>query len=121
MTSFFIRTDNKFVRVPFEDIYYVEALKNYIRIVTQKESYLVLITMKQMERELPARAFCRVHRSFIVSLEKILFFDNESMQVGDKEIPVSPHFKSFLFQKINIVQQETSTEAAALNDNILIS
>lgn len=108
MTSFFIRTDNKFIRICYAEILYIEALKNYIRIVTEKETYLALITMKKIESELPAHLFCRVHRSFIVSLEHIVFFNGESIRVGHKTVPISALFKTALLKKINIVQQQVS-------------
>ena len=49
LKSFFIRADNKFIRIRYSEIVYIEALKNYIRIVTEKDTYLALITMKKIE------------------------------------------------------------------------
>jgi DNA-binding LytR/AlgR family response regulator len=109
MKSFFIRADNKFIRIRYSEIVYIEALKNYIRIVTEKDTYLALITMKKIESELPEACFCRVHRSFIVSLEHIVFFSAESVTVGNKALPIGSIFKTALLEKINIVQQQHAT------------
>jgi len=100
---FFIRTDNKYVKINFHDICYVEVCGNYVRIVTTKKSFLVLISMKQVEKVLPSKSFCRVHRSFIVSLSSITAFDNEIVYLDSEQIPLSEHYKNLLQEKVMIV------------------
>jgi len=119
ISYFFVRADSKFVCIRFAEILYIEALKNYKRIVTERETYLVLITMKRMEEELPKSSFCRVHRSFIISLDHIAFFDNESIRLREKTIPISPHYKDSFFQKINIVQEVSDHEFSITQSSIL--
>src|ERR1700761_7287564 len=63
---FFIRHEGRNVRLDFEDILYIEARKNYTRLVLQERPpFLVLITLKQWERILPPDLFCRIHRGYI--------------------------------------------------------
>jgi DNA-binding LytR/AlgR family response regulator len=64
---FFIRFNGKYVRLLFSDINYVAASKNYIKIVTDKKIWLVLISLKRIEQVLPCGLFRRIHKSFIVS------------------------------------------------------
>ena len=88
---FFIRTDNKYMKVSFHDILYVETCKNYIRLVTTSKTYIVLIAIKQIEQELPPQLFCRVHRSFIVGINVVCSFDNEVIYLcgSDKTLRTS--------------------------------
>jgi two-component system, LytTR family, response regulator len=100
---FFIRLDSKYQKIQFDEIKYVEACKNYIRIVTTKKAHIVLITMKQIERVLPSNLFCRVHRSYIVSLNYINAFDHELVYMDGIELPLSVPFQKPLQNKVMIV------------------
>ncbi len=94
LNFFFIRTDNKYVKVNFHEINYVEACGNYVRIVTPNKSFIVLLSMKQMEKVLPCKLFCRVHRSYIVALNSITAFDHELVYLDNKHIPLSDFYKN---------------------------
>ncbi|MDR3713692.1 MAG: LytTR family DNA-binding domain-containing protein [Puia sp.] len=103
---FFIRNAGKFERIGFRDIMYIEACKNYSKIVTDKKSYIVLVTMKKVEAALPFHLFCRVHRSFIVSLEKISAFDNNSVFMASREIPIGDQYRDQLEKRVLIIQRD---------------
>jgi len=109
---FFIRTDNQCVKINFTDIAYVEANRNYVRIVAHNRVYLVLLSLKQLETILPSNSFCRVHRSFIVSLDCVVSFDQECMylKVGQEHkksiIPIGNQYRKFLHQNIMLVASE---------------
>lgn len=105
-TSFFIRSNGKFIRVAFKDILYVFSRQNYVQVVTLDKSYVILNTMKQMESALPENQFCRIHRSFIVSVDHITSFDNERVFLGDKEFPIREQYRPVLHQKLNILFNE---------------
>ena len=65
------------MKVDFGDILYIEARKNYTRIVMEnRPTMMVLVTLKQWERVLPRELFCRIHRGYIDSIEKVQSFDN---------------------------------------------
>lgn len=85
---FFVRMDGRYVKINFHDIIYMEGRRNYIRIVTENNFYMVLITMKQMEQMLPAALFRRIHKSFIVSMDKVMEFDSETVYLKNKELPI---------------------------------
>ncbi len=100
---FFIKTDGKYVKLCFSDILYAEGSRNYTKIFTETKQYLVLMTMNRLEQFLPASLFKRIHRSFIVSLEKIVEFDKETVKLKGKELPIGDHYKNELEKAVPIV------------------
>ena len=84
------------------EIIFVEALKDYVSIFTPKAKYVIHSTMKDIEKKLPANAFIRVHRSFIVRLDKIVSIEHTflKMENTDKEIPIGGNYKEELFNRI---------------------
>ncbi len=110
LNFFFIRTDNKYVKVNFHEISYIEACGNYVRIVTTNKSFIVLLSMKQMEKVLPCKLFCRVHRSYIVSLNSINAFDHELVYLDNKQIPLSDFYKNILQEKVMIVLSDVRNQ-----------
>lgn len=101
---FFIKVNSKYVRIDLGDIVYIESLRNYIKIVTGKQQYVILNTLKKMEELLPSDRFCRVHRSFIVAIGKVVSFDNNMVDVSTGQIPVGDQYKGFLEQKVMILR-----------------
>src|SRR5690606_4612829 len=85
---------------------YLESVKNYVRIVTTQKSWLVLMPLRQIEKELPADMFCRVHRSFVVSLYHIISFDNEMVQLESKQIPIGNRFRHSLPASVKILNAD---------------
>ena len=88
MTCLFVRHNRRFEKIDFSAIHYVEANLNYMRIVTADKIYMVLSTMEQVEEALPPAQFCRIHRSYIVSIAQIRTFDNHRVYLADKTLPV---------------------------------
>ncbi len=81
----------------------VEGCRNYCKIVTENKSYLVLITLKRMEHFLPASLFRRIHKSFIVSLDRIVEFNADTIYLKNKQIPIGQQYKSELHKSVTIV------------------
>ena len=100
---FFIKTDGKYVRLCFSEILYAEGSRNYTKIFTETKKYMVLITMKRLEQSLPTSLFTRIHKSFIVSLEKIVQFDKERVWLQDKELPVGHQYRNELEKSVLII------------------
>lgn len=94
---FFVRADYSQQKVSLDDLEYIEALNDYLRIVQSFAKPIVArMTMKEMEKKLPSKEFMRVHRSYIVSLKKITQVHNKVINIGDKEINLSRgYFKEF--------------------------
>ncbi len=89
----FVRKDRKQVKVHFNDILYVESVKDYIKIVTREEDHLVKQSLKSFEESLDGR-FLKTHRSYIVNFEKVTAYTKQDMEIGKLEIPISDSYKS---------------------------
>lgn len=98
----FVKSNQKLVKVQTKDIFFVEALKDYVVINTSNARYTIHSTMKDIEKKLPAKDFLRVHRSFIVRLDKITAIDHSNLilEEGKKEIPIGGSYKEELEKKI---------------------
>jgi DNA-binding LytR/AlgR family response regulator len=91
----FLKSDYKIRRINFNDILYIEGLKDYVKVYTAGEAkpVLSLITMKLLEAKLPPARFMRVHRSFIVNLGRIETIERSRIVFGKTYIPVSEQYK----------------------------
>ncbi len=85
----FIKANKKYLRLPFEDIYYVESVKDYIKIVCEKKSYLVYNTLGNFTASLPAERFVRIHRSYMVAIDKIDWFDGNQVEIMGVRLPIT--------------------------------
>ncbi|AKD04438.1 response regulator transcription factor [Pontibacter korlensis] len=89
----FVKADYKTIRVDFRDILWIEGLKDYIIIQTKEQKIITLLSMNKMMEKLPDTKFLRVHRSFIVSLQKIDSIEKSRIRIGTKEIPIGEVYK----------------------------
>ena len=96
----FVKSGYKTVRVDLADILYLEGLSDYVRIQTTNDTLLTLDTMKHLLEELPPTRFARVHRSYIVALDKIDFIERNRVIINDKYIPISSSYQEAFWQKI---------------------
>lgn len=90
---YYFRVDRKMVKVRLNDIYYIESLKDYIRIFTASKVLIVKQTMQALEQLLPEEAFLRIHRSYMVSVDKIQSFSQNHVEVKEKELPIGRLYK----------------------------
>ena len=90
---FFIKADNKLVKLLYDDILFAEALQNYVVIHTKDKKYISYLTFKSLEEYLPAEKFIKTHKSFIVSAEKIESIEGNNIRVGVHDIPISRNLK----------------------------
>ena len=91
----FLKSDYKIKRINFNDILYIEGLKDYVKVYTRHspKAILSLTSLKLLESKLPADKFMRVHRSFIVNLEKIDTIERSRIVFGKEYIPISDQYK----------------------------
>jgi DNA-binding LytR/AlgR family response regulator len=101
----FVKSNSRLVKVRTEDIYFIEALKDYVVINTGNTRYTVHSTMKDIEKKLPSNEFIRVHRSFIVRIDKIVAIDHANLIIEDdkKQIPIGGSFKDDLVKRLNMI------------------
>lgn len=97
---FFIKEDGKIIKIHFQDILYIEGLKDYVFIHTATARHIVLISLKSVESQLPSDSFIRTHRSFIVALDKVAGMDGNQLVINDKLIPVSRAMRDEVYQRV---------------------
>ncbi len=95
-TSLEIRTDGSRKQIPVQDILYTESLGNYVKIHCTNAAYLWLITTRELQEKLPAGAFARIHKSYIVNLSKISLLEKEQVCIKNIWIPVGKTYKIYL-------------------------
>lgn len=97
----FVKTEHKIQKVYLNDILFIEGLKDYISIFTPSERIITLQNMKKMEDALPEKHFIRVHKSYIVSINKIESIERSRIYIGDKIIPVGDTYRDEFFKIID--------------------
>ncbi|MDX1327736.1 MAG: LytTR family DNA-binding domain-containing protein [Arenibacter sp.] len=97
----FVKSNLKKRKVILNDIKWIEALGDYIKLVTDEANIVILSTMKSFEKQLPENKFLRIHKSYIVNLEKIEKFNSKNVEVSGKQIPLSRNKKTELAQALN--------------------
>lgn len=89
----FVKANQKLVKIVYDDILYVEAFADYVKIFTPEKRIVTLQTMKNMEKKLPEDKFCRVHRSYIVGLKHVEAFSTSHVEVAGEKIPIGKNYK----------------------------
>lgn len=90
--SIFVKCNNEMVKINLKNIEYIEALDDYIKIYIKPYPVLTLMTLKGVMEKLPAQLFARVHRSYIVPLNRIEKFSRNKIQIAGKEIPIGSSY-----------------------------
>lgn len=97
----FVKVDSRLVKVLFDDVRYVEALGDYVHIVTGQSKLIVYSTMRAVEEKFPATLFVRVHRSFIVNLKRVQTIEDNTIILDNKHIPIGQTYLREVFQRLN--------------------
>jgi Response regulator of the LytR/AlgR family len=92
----FLNAERKRVKILFSEILYIESQREYIKIVTTKKQYISKMSTHEIENILPANLFKRIHRSFIVSLDKIESYTAEMVEVNGVSIPIGRDYRNFI-------------------------
>jgi len=97
---FFIKTDNKLVKLLHDDVLFAEALQNYVAIHTKEKKYVVYLTIKSVEEQLPVSKFIKVHKSYLVAADKVETIEGNEIKIGQHRIPISRNIKEEVLEKI---------------------
>lgn len=97
----FVKADKKLIKIHFNDIFYIEGLKDYVILHTPNGRVVTLQTMKSLETKLPQDLFMRVHRSYIVNLGNITIIEGNTVQIDKKIIPIGKNYKESLLDMVN--------------------
>lgn len=112
---FFIRIDKKYVRIDYSDLIYIESVGNYARLVTEKEAYLTIMTIKELDSILPPESFCRINRGNIISINHVVSFNREGVTLRNNlKFVFSDKYRYLLETKVLIIGPTESTHTRQL-------
>ncbi len=101
----FVKADKKYVKVPYSDMLYIEGLKDYVIIKRSKGRLVTLQTMKSLEEKLPSNQFMRIHRSYIVGVDKIKAIVGNMVEILEegktKHLPIGKNYRDELLDMVN--------------------
>lgn len=97
---FFIKADNKLVKINYDEILFVEALQNYVTIHTRDKKYITYLTFKSIEEYLPSEKFIKTHKSYIVSAARIDSIEGNDIRIGQHHVPISRNLKDEVMDRL---------------------
>jgi len=97
----FIKENGKLIRLNFRDIFFIEGMKDYLKVITTHKTFVIHQTMKSMEESLPANAFMRVHKSYIIALAAIKQVDGNCIETDKGGVPLSLTYRDALLDHMN--------------------
>lgn len=96
----FLKVNKKLIKVNLNDIFYVESLKDYIKVITKQGDYVVHKSLTAITEELPQSSFIRIHRSFTISINKIMAIEGNIIEIADKKIPIGRNYIKYTKERI---------------------
>jgi len=99
----YIKTEGRYVRLPYEDILFFENVGDYIKAVTKIGNFIFHDTMKSLDQKISNPRFLKVHRSYIVNMNCIKDIEDNTIVIEKKVIPVSRAYKSILMNSLNLI------------------
>jgi len=97
----FVKTENRLEKIMLSDIVYIEGMRDYRRIHTLQRKVMTLQNFSELEKIIPPSILCRVHKSYMVALDKIVSIERSRIKIADQLIPISDTYKDSFFQLIN--------------------
>lgn len=97
---FYIKTDNKLVKINYTDVLFIEALQNYVAIHTLSQKHIGYLTLHSIEENLPSQRFVKTHKSFIVAIDKVESIEGNEIRIGTHHIPISRTEKETVMEKL---------------------
>lgn len=97
----FVKSNLKKRKVYLKELKYIQALGDYVKLITEDDSLVVLSTMKSFEKELPSEDFLRIHKSYIVNLHKIEKFNSKAVELSSEVLPLSRNRKTELVEALS--------------------
>jgi len=98
----FVKTEYRLERIAVDEILYIEGMGDYRNIRTTSKKILTLLTFSELEKLLPKNQFCRVHKSYIVSVNKIISVERHRIKMLENLIPISDNYKEQFYSLIGI-------------------
>ena len=102
----FVKADKKSHKIYLDDILFIQSLKDYVRIITGRKKVITKIPISKLEEKLSGDDFIRVHRSYIISLNKIDSFNSEVIDISGNEIPIGRQYKTIVIDVLKSSDME---------------
>ena len=99
----FVKDNGVLKRISIDDILFLEAMGDYVKVHTPQKFHVVHATLKSIEEKLPASKFVRVHRSYIVAVNKIDYIQEGTISIGKTSVPVADTHKTSLNKRLNLL------------------
>lgn len=99
--SFMVKVDSTMVRINPDELLYAQSLGNYVKLFMSKQTYLASMTTAELERRLPGTHFMRIHKSYIIAIDKISRFSNYAVYVEETELPVGITYRRELAERLS--------------------
>jgi two-component system, LytTR family, response regulator len=96
----YIKTEYRLEKIMFADIFFIEGMRDYRKIHTRSKPIMTLQTFRDFEKEIPANILCRVHKSFMVAIDKIDSIEKNEIRMGEKFIPISDTYRQAFYEII---------------------
>lgn len=96
----FVRTDAQYVKLKYDDIVYIEAYGDFVKIYTSLSPVIALVNLKNIEEQLPQNVFMRIHRSYIVNVSKIISLDNSQIKTTHYQLPVGKAYRDKIYASV---------------------
>ena len=97
----FVKTENRLEKIMINDILYIEGMRDYLRIHTSNKKIMTLQSFNELEQLLPPHLVCRVHKSYMIAINKIDAIERSRIKIADQLIPLSETYKAAFLQLIN--------------------
>lgn len=95
-----LQADRKLYRIPLKEVLYLEAYGDYVKVHTEKKLYVPKTTLNQLEAELPAAGFLRVHRSYLIALSRMQYLEGNFVVIGEAKVPVGRSYREELLKRL---------------------
>ncbi|PTQ96608.1 LytTR family two component transcriptional regulator [Mucilaginibacter yixingensis] len=96
---FFVKADRRYLKIHFDDIRYIEGLKDYVVLQTADQKVITAMNIKTIHEQLPRQLFVRISKSYIINVRHIDSFDNNTVMIGDTEIPIGSAYRKYFFDE----------------------
>lgn len=97
---FFVKNGNITQKINFEEILFVEGMKDYLRIWTKEEKVMTLLSFKKLEGSLPSENFIRIHKSYLIAIDKIDCIERNHVKIAGENLPIGDSYRREFFERI---------------------
>ena len=97
---FFVKDGSITQKINFDDILFVEGMKDYLRIWTTREKVMTLLSFRKLEEALPSKGFMRIHKSYLISIDKIDNIERNHVKIASESLPIGESYRRQFFEVI---------------------